>query len=98
MKSETKYEIIVWSIIIVICGLFVLAVYVWFANDFDNYNICAEQYGYEEVRFWSWEGTTNLNYTHKYFNQTHIACCEKTSFIDGDGQVQRSHCTGAYPK
>ena len=98
MKQDTKYAIIVYGFLAVIVGLIFWGIFTWIINDNNKFNICAEEYGYGIANFWSWEGTSNMNYTYRFFNGTHIACCKEGKFLNPNGQIQDLNCTSLLKK
>ncbi len=94
MKEDTKYAIIVYGFLAIIFGLALWGVFAWIASDNNKLNICAEEYGYELRNKYD-GGQLNVNYTDQYFNQTHIACCKRETFISG-GEVKKLNCTSLH--
>ena len=93
-----KQDIIWISFIVLSLALIIWSFISIIKIDVKQHNICAEVYGDEQGTFRNWEGSSGYEYYAKYFNETDITCCIKESFLDSNGQIQRSRCTGIYKK
>jgi len=82
-------KIIFWAVVICIFSLLFYATFMYISIGRSELRQCADYLGQE---FKSGDGTSSVNFTTKYFNETHFACCLKEKVLTEDGAILDYNC------
>ena len=96
MKEKTKDNLMMILVFILVLGGTLFMMNLALTNTNEKLNTCAEEYGYKSRTNWD-GGSSLLNYTHQYFNETHFACCLKDDYLL-NGEVKNLNCTRIFIK